>query len=205
MRTNPMLQDAVSPVVGVMLMLVVTIIIAAVVSAFAGGVGGTNSKLPTATISGTYSQTNGMTITHMGGDSVSLSAINFMTTPSDEMGPDAAKFAWIINKTIIVDPSNGKAIYNVVSGNYNTTMFKPGDTLTVTPANCLDYTTNSSAPLPDPSVNHNAQIFWTETGKADYFGTYAFDNPANVGKVFYLDMVNNAGTVITRAQITITG
>jgi len=41
-------EDAVSPVVGVMLMLVVTIIIAAVVSAFAGGlVGGSNTATPT--------------------------------------------------------------------------------------------------------------------------------------------------------------
>lgn len=56
---------AVSPVVGVMLMLVVTIIIAAVVSAFAGGLGGTQSKTPIATIvasefnvGGTYDLTN---------------------------------------------------------------------------------------------------------------------------------------------------
>ncbi|MGB7993385.1 type IV pilin N-terminal domain-containing protein [Methanoregula sp.] len=40
-------EDAVSPVVGVMLMLVVTIIIAAVVSAFAGGLVGGQSKSPT--------------------------------------------------------------------------------------------------------------------------------------------------------------
>ena len=78
MRDNAQSQEAVSPVVGVMLMLVVTIIIAAVVSAFAGGVVGTNNKLPTATISGTYSQANGLTITHTGGDAVSLSSVNFM-------------------------------------------------------------------------------------------------------------------------------
>ncbi|MDD1702040.1 MAG: type IV pilin N-terminal domain-containing protein [Methanoregula sp.] len=44
-------EAAVSPVVGVMLMLVVTIIIAAVVSGFAGGlVGGTSQKAPTLTM-----------------------------------------------------------------------------------------------------------------------------------------------------------
>ena len=44
-------EDAVSPVVGVMLMLVVTIIIAAVVSGFAGGlVGGTSQKAPMLTL-----------------------------------------------------------------------------------------------------------------------------------------------------------
>ncbi len=43
-------EHAVSPVVGVMLMLVVTIIIAAVVSAFAGGLGGSQQKAPQASI-----------------------------------------------------------------------------------------------------------------------------------------------------------
>jgi FlaG/FlaF family flagellin (archaellin) len=47
MKTN---TDAVSPVVGVMLMLVVTIIIAAVVSAFAGGLSGGTEAAPTASI-----------------------------------------------------------------------------------------------------------------------------------------------------------
>jgi Protein of unknown function (DUF1628). len=58
-------NSAVSPVVGVMLMLVVTIIIAAVVSAFAGGLGGSQTKTPQATIvadefhvGGTYDLTN---------------------------------------------------------------------------------------------------------------------------------------------------
>jgi FlaG/FlaF family flagellin (archaellin) len=46
-KTN---ENAVSPVVGVMLMLVVTIIIAAVVSGFSGGVFGTTQKAPTAAI-----------------------------------------------------------------------------------------------------------------------------------------------------------
>lgn len=43
-------DEAVSPVVGVMLMLVVTIIIAAVVSGFAGGLSGENQKAPQASI-----------------------------------------------------------------------------------------------------------------------------------------------------------
>lgn len=46
-RINSFSEDAVSPVVGVMLMLVVTIIIAAVVSGFAGGLASTTEKAPT--------------------------------------------------------------------------------------------------------------------------------------------------------------
>jgi len=43
-------EEAVSPVVGVMLMLVVTIIIAAVVSAFAGGISSSQEKVPQASV-----------------------------------------------------------------------------------------------------------------------------------------------------------
>ena len=50
-------EEAVSPVVGVMLMLVVTIIIAAVVSAFAGGLGTTTAKPPTVAMDVTIKNT----------------------------------------------------------------------------------------------------------------------------------------------------
>ena len=43
-------EDAVSPVIGVMLMLVVTIVIAAVVAAFAGGLGADVDRAPTAAL-----------------------------------------------------------------------------------------------------------------------------------------------------------
>ena len=47
-RTTLKNEDAVSPVIGVMLMIVVTIIIAAVVSGFAGGMTSSESKVPNA-------------------------------------------------------------------------------------------------------------------------------------------------------------
>jgi len=69
-RKNRDHENAVSPVVGVMLMLVVTIIIAAVVSAFSGGmVGGNNQRTPTLAmdVKITNSTTNpaGLTFTAM--------------------------------------------------------------------------------------------------------------------------------------------
>jgi archaeal type IV pilus assembly protein PilA len=85
MRNNKCIinDEAVSPVIGVLLMLVVTIIIAAVVSGFAGGLATTQTKPPVATLdvqlhasenagamlpwgSGYYVPT--MVIKHMGGD-----------------------------------------------------------------------------------------------------------------------------------------
>lgn len=210
MRKDEKSSDAVSPVVGVMLMLVVTIIIAAVVSAFAGGLADSSEKTPQLTFTGTYSQENGMTITHGSGDAVALSAVNFMTTPSAIMGTDASKFAWIINKTIILDPENSNlAIWNATSGIYNTTTFAAGDTLVITHANCIDYTTDNwtTVAQPNPGVNFNAHIFWEgETNsKSKYFGAYAFGNPKNAGKYFYLDLVDTTGSIIARALVTITG
>ena len=49
-----MKEDAVSPVIGVMLMIVVTVIVAATVSAFAGGYADTDKKASTAVISCHY-------------------------------------------------------------------------------------------------------------------------------------------------------
>lgn len=57
---------AVSPVIGVMLMLVVTIIIAAVVSSFAGGLGTTKDATPTVTFKADLSVADGLTITCLG-------------------------------------------------------------------------------------------------------------------------------------------
>jgi len=67
MRAETESRDAaVSPVIGVMLMLVVTIIIAAVVSSFAGGLGTTKDTTPTVTLKADLSVTDGLTITCLG-------------------------------------------------------------------------------------------------------------------------------------------
>jgi hypothetical protein len=95
---------AVSPVVGVMLMLVVTIIIAAVVSAFAGGLASDQSKAPQATLTSTpviqgiedtdktnyepdyppgFKADNGLLFEHMGGDGFALGEIQIQLQSQD--------------------------------------------------------------------------------------------------------------------------
>jgi archaeal type IV pilus assembly protein PilA len=205
MKNNTRTNDAVSPVIGVMLMLVVTIIIAAVVSGFVGGLASTSQKTPQMVLSGTYSQVNGLTISHSSGDVIPLSNVNFMTTPSTAMGTDAAKFAWIINGTIIHDPKNSnKPIYNSSTGTYETSSFAPGDTMFVNFSSCQDFST-STLPNTSPSVNANARVWWLgdTDAKSKYFGAYAFGNPSNIGKQFYLDLVDSTGKVISRALVTI--
>ena len=84
-------EDAVSPVVGVMLMLVVTIIIAAVVAAFAGGVMTSQEPAPSAIVkpddynfvsfesygSTMYDLTN-VTFKHMSGNPLDLSKVKLI-------------------------------------------------------------------------------------------------------------------------------
>lgn len=70
-------EDAVSPVLGVILMVAITVIIAAVVAAFVFGIGAP-TKAPMASLSakascgGTSVCTPTLTITNQGGDSISL-------------------------------------------------------------------------------------------------------------------------------------
>jgi FlaG/FlaF family flagellin (archaellin) len=94
-------EHAVSPVVGVMLMLVVTIIIAAVVSAFAGGLAGTQQKTPNAVLdihihalenqgamvgwgNGYYVPT--MTISEVSGDTIPTKDLKITTTYTNSSG-----------------------------------------------------------------------------------------------------------------------
>ncbi|HON81219.1 MAG TPA: type IV pilin N-terminal domain-containing protein [Methanoregulaceae archaeon] len=75
-------DDAVSPVVGVMLMLVVTIIIAAVVSGFAGGLVSSTEKAPQASIAvstGTVDGNFDIKFEHQGGDPIRTKDCEFIT------------------------------------------------------------------------------------------------------------------------------
>lgn len=83
-------DDAVSPVVGVMLMLVVTIVIAAVVSGFAGGLASSQEKAPQASIAVSTGYVSGtgtsnpsghfdIKFEHMGGDPIRTKDCKFIT------------------------------------------------------------------------------------------------------------------------------
>lgn len=203
MEKHTKFDEAVSPVVGVMLMLVVTIIIAAVVAVFASGVATSTEATPQLIIKGTYSQSQGMTISHAAGDAIPLSTYNFMTTPSEGMGVDASKFAWVIDKSIIYDTVSGKNLTEAGSPS----AFKSGDLFQIPIDSCIDYKTSGSFnkdPHDPEGVNANARVLWDGVGKSSYFGPYAFCNPSNIGNFFYLDIVDKNGNLVTRAKVTIT-
>ncbi|MEM2124699.1 MAG: type IV pilin N-terminal domain-containing protein [Methanolinea sp.] len=88
-------EDAVSPVVGVMLMLVVTIIIAAVVSGFAGGIAGSTRTAPQASIAvaidtavdnGMGGYDTKMTFEHLSGDPINTRDLKIITYFANSSG-----------------------------------------------------------------------------------------------------------------------
>lgn len=106
-RSKKNVESAVSPVVGVMLMLVVTIIIAAVVSAFAGGLSTGSDKMPQMTITASFSNSTGMTITHNGGDTVNTLSTKFIVTPTADFG-SYTNLHWTVNSSDILVSNNGR-------------------------------------------------------------------------------------------------
>lgn len=83
-------ENAVSPVIGVMLMIVVTVVIAAIVSAFAGGVTEGSDTAPTASIQCKIvkeSEDNAvLTFKHISGDSINTANLRIYISYTDDSG-----------------------------------------------------------------------------------------------------------------------
>jgi flagellin-like protein len=85
-------ENAVSPVIGVILMVAITVILAAVIASFVLGLGGNTQATPTASFTFDYTQNSDSTpgenylqITHDGGDTIAANELyfrgsNFVTT-----------------------------------------------------------------------------------------------------------------------------
>jgi|WetSurMetagenome_2_1015567.scaffolds.fasta_scaffold266806_2 archaeal type IV pilus assembly protein PilA len=131
-------ESAVSPVVGVMLMLVVVIIIAAVVSGFAGSLVGTSTKPPQATIQGKYSYSaNMLSMFHAGGDELSTKnlVLTFRENDADFAGYSSmfkgsgGQNFGIMNKSKICTVT-GECWLNAANGQTSgVSIWRPGETM----------------------------------------------------------------------------
>jgi len=180
-------ESGVSPVVGVMLMLVVTIIIAAVVSGFAGGLASGTTKAPQASLSAiavidaiqdtdktdwaptypdNFTAKNGLLFEHMGGDAFPLSDISIQLQSGD------AKYT--INTFDPIQTSEGSCLpvevtsYIMEVGDTDG-FITPGDKFMLYADNCrID-------DVPSYGYNNAAQISWKPEGaaggKAAYLNT----------------------------------
>lgn len=180
---------AVSPVVGVMLMLVVTIIIAAVVSAFAGGMGSEQHKTPQVTmnvksaiqsIGGTidpdtaaltyppgFAAANGLLFENTGGDIFSLNDIDIQVQYQDTkmtLRPDDK-----LPATSIMPPgiSNGGYFQKIGNMSLSDRMIAPGDKFMLYADGCAQGVTYTY----DHSY-YGPKISWRPLGSKGGFSIY---------------------------------
>ena len=219
MKSLKLSNEAVSPVVGVMLMLVVTLIIAAIVSGFAGSLTHSVSSTPQAVITAEYSQADGMIITHSGGDSIPLGQVKFATMPGEVMGSDYAQFLYDIKMygvNYTTNSGESKAVMDNTTGYYFKSGLMPGEVLTISRDMCIDaavtdeiFTILKGGGKCGPEyygvVNTNAAIFkgYNNDDKRNYFESYEFMYPGNVGKYFYLIVTDENGATISKTKVTI--
>jgi hypothetical protein len=165
-----------------MLMLIVVIIIAAIVSAFAGGTVSGVSKVPQATITAKFSASNGMEIDHGGGDSIPLASTVFTIFDGPTFGPNLnQKTAQVLNDTLITDISNNPVQNS--QGGFNVTAFLPGSALFING-------TMSGCQYLQPSINiANPGL--------------CISNSTNIGKTFTLQVGDTHGNLISSTDVTI--
>jgi len=183
-------ESAVSPVVGVMLMLVVTIIIAAVVSAFAGGIGSSQQKVPQVNLKAEYSQSHGMKIYHNGGDTLTIGDFKIFLTPSKNFySIESDSYVTQIDQKLISNGYNDTAVmWYDYKGGRQIPRFAPGDVAAINVSNCN-------------TQNLTPSLMYTSYGVSTNYG---INNSQYVGATFFLDFTTKDGKRITRVEVPIT-
>ena len=147
-------EDAVSPIVGVMLMLVATIIVAAIVAAFAGGLAAETDASPNIIISGTYSQTDGLLLKHLSGDSVS--GVDIYVRPDQGFSTSYYKLSWKAGEIAENDVWNAGDIKEIAAKDIQKeTDGAPNSYYSSTTTPYLDISKNSDGYY--KSTNHDGQ------------------------------------------------
>lgn len=169
MQKNNRNESAVSPVVGVMLMLVVTIIIAAVVSAFAGGLGQGSAKAPQVSISAEAHNATYILIDFKGGDTISGGAITVKTFIPMGDNKDMSHQVNLSDSTNVIYLPTGFGLKNCTVDSYGYTTCKwntiqPGDKIRINWDDAFAVT--SYGPMA-PAVGEpvNIEIYDSASGK----------------------------------------
>jgi FlaG/FlaF family flagellin (archaellin) len=206
-------DEAVSPVIGVMLMLVVTIIIAAVVSAFAGGLAGDQQKTPQVSlaakgvvqgiedtdttnyvpnISDGWTAANGIEFEHMGGDVFSLNDINIQLesrgTKYTLRSGDMINLSNTCLPKGVTDATGKKYFQKIGSDTPSDATIAPGDKFMLYADGCYD----SSGAEWDPKGKF---LSWSPEGTSGGFA-------AQLGtKIGYMVIDRMSNRVITTGEV----
>jgi len=158
--------DAVSPVVGVMLMLAVTVMIAAIVSTYAGGFSGGAEKSPQSSIRVTPDlDKDRIYFEHNGGDPFMLSSISVILRSGDNK----------ISLSSVDDGGNLVKNFTAVGngGESSDTTIKAGDTFYIEGNGIND---NTEMQFGNMILTNNSKITWLvvdkETGKTISMGSF---------------------------------
>jgi len=175
-----MRENGVSPVIGVLLMLTLTLIIAAIVNSYAGGLMETESKAPSVTLQTSYSIASGMEIRHISGDPLPTQSVKVMVRPSESMGKAAPQYTSIVNKSLITN------ITGTQSWSAGITSLRPGE---------IGYILNDSPTYNLSRLQENIPVtqkqFW-------------FNQSENKGNTFFLEIYYK-NTMISRNEVLIEG
>lgn len=169
-----------------MLMLVVTIIIAAVVSAFAGSLSSTEEKVPQVSITADYSIEDGMVISHNGGDTLTVGDFRILLTPSRNFASiESDAYVNEIDQALIANGPGATATgwYLAGNGRRMVNRFAAGDSAYISAANC-----DTQKLTPNLYVN----------GRNN-----GINQPQYIGATFFLDFVTKDGKRITRIEVPI--
>lgn len=108
-------EEAVSPVIGVILMVAITVILAAVIAAFVFGMG-TPTSAPQASIviSSTSTSTGNITLTHRGGDNIDLfktkaviDGVNSSQRNTINLLNGVSTQFFTVGDSLVINPGNG--------------------------------------------------------------------------------------------------
>ena len=180
---------AVSPVVGVMLMLTVTVAIAAIVAGFVGGLPDTEHRASNVALKATYSQTYGLTVTHMGGDTI-IPADTVITARLTDTFGDAGHLSWIIDPSNIVIKRGadklGADAWFTDAGSAGVYGFAAGDVAYIEP----------------DTDKHNAGEYIQDGLKSD--SVYSLDNASSIGNEFQLEFSDKSGMTFAKTIVIIT-
>jgi FlaG/FlaF family flagellin (archaellin) len=185
-------EHAVSPVVGVMLMLVVTIIIAAVVSGFAGGLISGTEKSPQASIKADYSRSTGLTISHMGGDAINTLQTGIVVQPTADFG-GYDQLSWEVNTSVVMINKDGVNKPWFDSSKYASALartFQPGEVAVVSVDDLGQVQPKTYTTTANPTGDSGS-------------GYYGFNNNNALGQRFILSLVDDAGRTIAKTEVQI--
>jgi flagellin-like protein len=112
-------DEAVSPVIGVILMVAITVILAAVIAAFVFGMAGNVQSTKVVSMTATKNATGGVTITNMGGVDVATLQALTITVGSHGAQTFTADGPTTIGKSIIIEGTPGTAERVLIIGKFS--------------------------------------------------------------------------------------